>query len=200
MLGNLGHQSHQGGFINGTDFIIVAGFNGSTASATNKSYVFYTINNTWQEVDPIPISIGVTHMANIIVRNKFYGCGGYTGGIEGPFAAIPQCFVYTHGNAPGTQWSYLPNLPAKRAGGGLVYDKASNSLIFASGAEVKGEPDKTDTWVLALDNVVGGWQSRRPSPYGGNHLGSTTVSYGGVEYHYILGGKSFTIFFLIVSL
>jgi hypothetical protein len=111
-------------------------------------------------------------------------------GVNNGFPASPQCFLYTHGNVPGTQWTSLPNLPDQRAGGSLLYSKARHSLIFATGASIKDTFDWYTVWELSLHNTTAGWKSRNNIPYRANHVGGATVTYGGVERHYVLGGQN----------
>jgi hypothetical protein len=184
----------QGGFI-GTDLFLFGGFDGGWNKATNKSYYMNTVTQNWTEVDPIPIPKGVTHMGNVIVGNKVYGCGGYTGGVSGGLPATAVCFVYTHGNPSGTQWTALPNLPFLRSGGAMFYDKIRNSIYYATGADLHDIPqpprpvDWQTVWELNLDNIGAGWISRANLPYRANHAGGTTVSYHGIERHFVLGGQ-----------
>jgi N-acetylneuraminic acid mutarotase len=120
-------------------------------------------------------------------------CGGSIGGIPHPTTDL--CHVYDHTAARGQQWSYLPSLPAKRAGAGIVYDKISNSLIFGGGSFLinntlrSSTTDYNDVWQLNLGNVNTGWVRKANFPYFGNHLGSVTVLKNGVERHYFLGGQ-----------
>jgi N-acetylneuraminic acid mutarotase len=73
-----------------------------------------------------------------------------------------------------------------------MYNKARNSLIFATGAEIKDTNDSYTVWELALNYTAANWTTKRDIPYRANHVGGTTVMYGGVERHYVLGGQNST--------
>jgi hypothetical protein len=181
-----------GGFI-GTDLFQFGGFGGSMTIGTNRSAYLSAITGLWTQVDPLPNALGISHMGNIIVGNKVYTCGGFVGGLAGAFAATNECYVYTHGNPPGTQWAALPFLPAIRAGGALMYDSLRNSLLFATGADLKDYSrvvDWYDVWELALDDMAAGWVAKAPLPYRANHVGATTVMYQGTEKHFVVGGQN----------
>jgi N-acetylneuraminic acid mutarotase len=156
-----------------------------------------TTTKVWTEVDPLPNAEGISHMGTVIVGNKVYACGGYVGGLDGHFLASSACYVYTHGNPPGTQWSTLPSLPFIRSGGALFHSMKRNSIYFATGADVHDMPipqrevDHYDVWELSLDNIPAGWVSRANIPYHANHVGSTTVvTSDGNEHNFVLGGQN----------
>jgi hypothetical protein len=134
-------------------------------------------------------------MATVAIGNQMYGCGGYVGHLGVGLRATPLCFVYTHGNPSGSQWSSIPSLPEKRSGGGLVYDHTHHSLLYSSGADEHDMPyppravDHSNVWELLLDNRTAGWQIRASIPYTANHVGSASVTYDGIERHYITGGQ-----------
>jgi hypothetical protein len=103
--------------------------------------------------------------------------------------------MYTHGKAPGTQWSALPNLPFIRSGGAMFYDTIRNLIYYATGCDrdnIPNPPRPVDiytVWELKLNNLMGGWESQANIPYQANHVGGTTVNFQGVERHYVLGGQ-----------
>lgn len=130
-------------------------------------------------------------------RRRVYGCGGYLGHVGETYLGIDLfatngCYVYTHKAPAGKQWKTLPSLPANRAGGALFYDKRRKSLIVATGADKKGELDNKDVWELSLRKKTKGWVPRAPLPYGANHVGGTSVTYGNVQRHYVMGGQNST--------
>ena len=186
----------------GTDFILFSGFSGDYAFVTDKVFAYDTavtssteiINRTWREMDPIPVTIGLTHTGHVLKNNTIYACGGYIGG--NPYPTGKACYVYKHNNPKGTQWSTLPSLPDVRSGGGMFYDTKRNSIIFATGADRHISPvdtaivDHNDVWELSLSNLTAGWISRANIPYIANHVGMVTVTrLDGTERHYILGGQ-----------
>jgi len=109
---------------------------------------------------------------------------------------IDTCLVYDHGKSPGSgQWSKLPSLPEGRAGGGMVYDSDTNSLIFSAGAErpKAGDPNAFDyrhTWVLNLGNSGAGWKAKADIPFLSNHMSFVTVTdAAGKSRHIFVGGQ-----------
>jgi hypothetical protein len=93
-------------------------------------------------LDDQPLTLGLSHCAFAAVKNKFYMCGGYSGGSEGP--TVNTCLVLDPFKPSGQQWSKtaLPNLPSTgQASGGMVYDSAMIALFVSGGAlRVKGQP------------------------------------------------------------
>lgn len=192
-----------GGFIGDRDFIVFSGFASTYDNTTLKVFAIDTTDATakWREMDPIPKIEGgldgvggLTHAATVILGDKAYLCGGSVGGLPHPTTDL--CHVYAHSNPPGTQWSYLPKLPAKRAGGGMRYSKARNSLIYAGGSflvnvtQRSSTTDFTDVWELDFDDVGAGWVRKISNfPYKGNHLGTASVFYQGAERHFFVGGQ-----------
>jgi hypothetical protein len=123
-----------------------------------------------------------------------YLCGGYVGGTPGPHT--DACLVFDHSKAAGgTQWSSITKLPnTGRAGGGMVYDAASNALYYAAGAtRVAGTNHATDhnsTWKYSFDAPNDGWIPKAVIPFKGNHISFvTTKDSQGRERHYFSGGQ-----------
>jgi hypothetical protein len=182
----------------GTDLVLFSGFSGDYNFVTDKTFAYDTAsgteNKTWREMDPIPVPIGLTHSGHVLQGNTIYACGGYIGGNDYPSGA--DCFKYNHSSPKGSQWSILPSLPEKRAGGGMVYDSKRDSLIYASGAyrhSWVGDPetvDKDNVWELSLGNISRGWMNKTSIPYIANHVGYSTVRLlNGDERHFFLGGQ-----------
>jgi len=186
----------------GNDFVIISGFRGSYRAATAENYALDTTNSnaSWRRMDDLPElqSQGITHGAFVVIGNKFYMCGGYLGGHPGPH--IKTCLVYDHSIAPGSgQWGYLPDLPEGRAGGGMIYDTNSNSLVYAGGAERPNPGSSADavdyrhTWKLDLGNLDAGWSEMTDIPFDSNHMSFVTASctMDGTlsERHFFVGGQ-----------
>jgi N-acetylneuraminic acid mutarotase len=187
----------QGGMI-GNDMILFSGFTRSFKNVTDRMMAFDTSLTTttavWRELDPFPVTIGLTHAGYVFHNNHLYTCGGYVGG--NPYPATDLCFMYTHTNPKGRQWQSLPRLPGVRAGGAMVYDTKRHSLIFATGADrhntvdIRTIVDHYDVWELNLNNTSRGWIAKAPIPYRANHVGHTTINYKNEgELHYVLGGQ-----------
>ena len=173
-----------------------SGFSNSIQEVTKKTYAYDTTKSTsvWRQMDDLPLPDGISHCAYAVKGNVLYTCGGYNGGHPGP--GMKKCLKFTGTNPPGSQWSTLPDLPAERAGGGMILDSASNTLLYATGAS-RPDPkrrlytiDHDDVWELNLNNLNAGWQTKPKIPYKGNHMGFVTVKYQGKERHYYHGGQS----------
>jgi gamma-glutamylcyclotransferase (GGCT)/AIG2-like uncharacterized protein YtfP len=183
----------QGGFV-GDDFVITGGFYPDSSSATVQTWAYQT--GQWERRADYPIPAGVTHAAIAVEKDdvdgdKLYVCGGYVGGNPGP--ATAKCYVY---RSTTNVWSALPDLPAPRGGGGLVYRRSSNSLLFATGAVRTGQDsvDYANAWTLDLasssTSAAAAWTPVADSLLVGNHIASVTgVDGDGVEHYYILGGQ-----------
>jgi Kelch motif len=179
----------------GKDFVIISGFYNGIKNCTNKNHALDLTdpNASWRQMDDHPIALGISHITVVVVGMKMYTCGGYIGGDPGPHT--DKCFVYDHSILPGTtgQWSTLPSLPDMgRAGAGMVYDTASDSLIFAGGAtRTPNTNDHPDTWKYSFANPGAGWVKQTDLPLLANHLSSVTAKDGsGKEHHYWMGGQS----------
>jgi N-acetylneuraminic acid mutarotase len=181
------------GTIIGDDFVIVSGFSRSFGEVTKQVFAYNTKDPSakWREMDEVPVPIGFSHAAFGVDGNIMYICGGYVGGTPGPHTDV--CLKYTHNNPSKEQWSFLPPLPeGGRGGGGMVYMKITNSLLYATGATrpVNGPTiDRTDAWELRLDNLSAGWQSQPDIPYKGNHVSHVTAMFEGKQRHYFMGGQ-----------
>jgi hypothetical protein len=101
------------------------GFINSLSSATNVTRAYDTTSQTWRQLDDIPFPSGITHIPKVFVDNKIIACGGFIGGNSANLDARNECFMYTHGNAAGTQWVSIPSLPDIRAGGAMFHDSRS---------------------------------------------------------------------------
>jgi len=190
----------QGGMI-GTDFVIASGYFGGYSSATVQTYAYDTSdpNAIWRRMDDMPVELGVTHAATVVVGEKMYIAGGYLGGNSGHGGVgqeIADVLVYDHSVSPGNgQWSTLPSLPEGRAGGGMFYDSAANALLFGAGAVRPWEAnrfaiDKQETWMYSFNNPGAGWVSKADTLFHANHMSYTTaIDSFGKERHYFLAGQ-----------
>ena len=189
----------QGGMI-GKDFVITSGYFQGYKQATAKTFALDTTNPsaTWRPRDDIPIALGVTHAATLIVGTKMYVMGGYLGGDLGTGGVgqeLADVLVYDHSALPGNQWSRLPNLPQARAGGGGFYDSRTNALFFSGGA-TRPEPgsqfaiDHRETWKYSFNNPGAGWVRVADGIFLANHQQyATAIDASGNERHYIMGGQ-----------
>jgi hypothetical protein len=57
----------------GTDFILFSGFSGDYNFVTDKTFAYDTAsgteNQTWREMDPIPVAVGLTHAGHVLRDN-----------------------------------------------------------------------------------------------------------------------------------
>jgi hypothetical protein len=185
----------QGGFV-GDDFVIIGGFYPDIFSATQQTWAYH--EGRWERRADYPIPAGVTHAAITVDKNsvdgdKLYACGGFVGGYPG--TATAKCHVY---RSTTNIWSVLPDLPAPRVGGGLVYLRSSHSLLFATGAVQAGffgldNVDHANAWTLDLASATSAaavWTPVADSLLVGNHIASVTgVDGDGVEHYYFMGGQ-----------
>jgi hypothetical protein len=180
----------------GPDLVSFGGFLSNFKEVTNQTYArdIAVVNSTWRRMEDMPVIIGITHAATVVIGKKIYMCGGYVGPPPGPHTA--QCFVYDHAKPPGTgQWSRFPTLPNNgSAGGGMIYDTVQNALYYSGGAQrpklgSRDAYDQTHTWKFRFDDPAAGWVASTPIPYHANHQSFVTVHTQGQERHYFAGGQ-----------
>jgi hypothetical protein len=178
-----------------TVFVILSGFTQVFSNVTTKGWSYNTTNALakWTPVDDIPLTLGLSHTAFTRVgENAVAMCGGYVG--PHPGRATEKCLLFVLTNTPGSQWTYLPDLPGQRSGGALFHDMNTNTLTYATGAD-RPDPnpihtyDHNDVWILNMSNQSSGWMNTTKIPYKRNHVGSTTVKYRGVQRHFATGGQ-----------
>jgi N-acetylneuraminic acid mutarotase len=179
-----------GGLI-GDDFCVISGFANAWTQVTKANYCYNTTDPLakWRKMDDVPVT-GFTHASFATVGKIMYICGSYVGGTPGPDSKI--CLKYNHAIAPGSglQWSFLPELPEGRGGGGMNHIKETNSLVYSIGATRRGKTiDYTTTWELFLDNLAGGWIKRADCPYKANHVSHVTAYLQGKPHYYWAGGQ-----------
>jgi hypothetical protein len=179
------------GGIVGNDFIVVSGFSAIWENVTKKVFALNTVDPkaTWREMDEVPTEQGFSHAAFAIDENNVYICGSYVGPSPGPDS--PTCLKYNHVAPKGTQWSFLPDLPAGRGGGGLFHLLERNSILYATGAIRHGGTwlDYTTAWELKLDNLGAGWSRVQDIPYAANHISHVTALYNGKRRYFMSGGQ-----------
>jgi hypothetical protein len=174
----------------GDDFFIISGFTGEWTNVTKKVFGYNTkaIGAAWRPMDDVPVP-GFTHAAIAVDGLVMYLCGAYVGGTPGPDSKI--CMKFTPYAPSGLQWSFLPDMPDGRGGGGLNHIKETNSIIYATGATRRNgvTTDFNTTWELFLDNLAAGWIRRADIPYKGNHASHVTAFHQGRPRYYWAGGQ-----------
>jgi hypothetical protein len=95
-------------------FVLYGGFNRDCSVASAFTYTLDTADPTatWQKVDDIPISQGLTHGAHVRIGTKIYNCGGYVGGHPGLHTTT--CMVYDQSKPLGQRWTTITPLPEGR--------------------------------------------------------------------------------------
>ena len=180
----------------GNDLISTGGFFNRFKNVTTATFArdISSPNMPWRRMDDMPVAVGITHGATVVIGMKMYMCGGYSGPPPGPHVA--DCLIYDHSKAPGTgQWSTFTSLPnGGTAGGGMIYDNARNALYYVGGAQ-RPSPgsrfaiDLNNTWKFSFDNPGAGWVATAPIPYVANHQSFVTVDFQGEERHFFAGGQ-----------
>ena len=181
----------------GNSLFISGGFTNSFTSVTTQSFArdVTRVDSPWREMEDMPVAIGITHAAVVVIGMKMYMCGGYSGIRPGPH--VSNCFIYDHSKAPGKgQWSRFTSLPnGGSGGGGMIYDSENRMLYYAGGgqrrtADSLATTDITDTWKISIDRPSNGWVRSTPFPYKANHLSAVTTNVPvGQERHFFVGGQ-----------
>jgi N-acetylneuraminic acid mutarotase len=193
------HIAEAHGAMIGNDLVVFGGFYEVWVNTTRQVHALDTSSaaESWRSMEDVPGADGITHVAFVLLGSKYYMCGGYLGGHPGP--AVDTCLVYDHSVPPNTAGQYntiIPNLPEPRAGGGMVHDTATHSLIFAGGATrpIAGNADADDhptAWRLDLANLAGGWARVADMPFVANHMSFVTAhDQHGAERHYFFAGQT----------
>lgn len=165
---------------------VFGGFNGfhtdskgqSYLKAIKDSYAYDLQAKTWTRLADMPLAL--THSPVAIDGDTIYFIGGFDGNHPGP--STTKVLKYSISQ---NSWSYGPDLPDRRGSGaaGII----GRNLHYAGGTlRQNGDEyvDKTDHWVLNLDNPDG-WVARKPMLYPRNHVGATVVN----NKLYVVGGQ-----------
>ncbi len=145
---------------------VFGGFN-SSLDTYATSYKFDPILNSWESIADMPQEL--THSPVIVDGTKMFLVGGFDGDHPGPSTA--NVWIY---DIVANSWTAAPSLPEARGAGGAA--KIGRNLHFFGGsvreAGINDYTDRTDHWVLNLDDMDTGWQTLAPLPSPRNHLGS----------------------------
>ncbi|HZL38331.1 MAG TPA: kelch repeat-containing protein, partial [Tepidisphaeraceae bacterium] len=157
------------------------GFNVTAPSylATTAAQMFDPVTHRWTAIAPLPSPL--THSGTATDGRYIYVAGGYVSNL----ATHQQIFATTNVWRYDTQanaWSAFTPLPAARGAGALVL--VGRQLHFMGGVDISRN-EKTDHWVLNLDNPAAGWNTAANTPGPRNHLGAVTIN-GKI---YIVGGQ-----------
>lgn len=159
---------------------VFSGYADSNWQPIRRVDVYDPVTNTWRRLSDMPI--GTTHAAVARIGSRIWFVGGYT---ARPGTTNRQDFgtrsVLIYDTQTDT-WSTGPSLPARRASGGLAL--VDNRLYFFAGEDEK-RINRTQHWMLDLNNLSAGWVTRASIPEGRTHFGTAVVN-GQV---YVIGGQ-----------
>lgn len=159
---------------------VFSGYADSSWQPIRRVDVYDPKTNTWTRLSDMPI--GTTHSAVARVGTRIWFVGGYT---ARPGTTDRQDFGTTTVRIYDTQtdtWSTGPSLPARRASGGLAL--IDDRLYFFAGEDEK-RINRTQHWMLDLNNLSAGWVTRASIPEARTHFGTAVVN-GQI---YVLGGQ-----------
>ncbi|MEO7960215.1 MAG: DNRLRE domain-containing protein [Ginsengibacter sp.] len=160
----------------------------STFTPTKRSYVFDPALNTWTSIADLPFTPvgtnfgGVTHAGITTDGNDIYLAGGYTSNTAGTGQIFGTKQVWKY-NVLQDNYTSLPDLPVAIASGQLEY--LGGKLHYIGGTNSARTVDLSTHYVLDLNNLNAGWQTKAPLPNGRNHAGSAV--YNGKIY--FVGGQ-----------
>jgi N-acetylneuraminic acid mutarotase len=143
----------------------------NTSGPFARSDVYDPSSNSWKRIADLPKKL--THAGTAVVDRNVYFAGGYIGTKSTGWAqdfATRDVWRY---NVDSNSYSSMPQLPSARGGGVLV--AVGGKLHFISGADIN-RADRTDHWVLDLDNTGAGWKTLAAIPNGKSHLGGVQLN------------------------
>lgn len=175
----------------GKNYLVVFGGYHKFPNVTRRVYrrEFGGLKRSWQRLADLPIKI--THLAQWVDGNgTFCGVGGYEG--DYPGVSGKKAFCY---DMDTDTYNALPDLPADRAGGGLVLIKKNRKrfLLYAGGVDrvtnsLKHHVDYGTTWKLEYDVKGANWtKASKDMPHPRNHM-AAVESCG--RYYFVGGQKT----------
>ncbi|CAA9304675.1 MAG: FIG00580138: hypothetical protein, partial [uncultured Chloroflexia bacterium] len=133
----------QGAAVEGKLYVF-GGYPPPCCTPTTKAHVYDPTANSWSRIADLPI--GLTHAGNAVEGKNIYFAGGFEA-LSGGGRKIGSTKVYKY-NVDTNAYTAMPNLPAKRAGGGLVV--RGRELHYFSGMTEDAVADVGDHWALSL--------------------------------------------------
>jgi N-acetylneuraminic acid mutarotase len=127
--------------------------------------VYDPVTNAWSSIADMPRRL--THAGVASVDDDVYFAGGYIGTGNGFEQQFGTNEVWRY-NVDSDQYTRMPDLPAIRAGGGLV--AVGRVLHYFSGNNASRQ-DVSDHYALDLDNPAAGWTTLAPLPNPRSHMG-----------------------------
>jgi N-acetylneuraminic acid mutarotase len=178
----------QGTVVNGKLYTF-GGFDSqkSCCTPTSRVYVYNPATNAWSALAPMPPmngtgSGGVTHAGLTTDGRDIYFAGGYTSSFGGTEQIFGTKEVWRY-NVGTNTYTRLPDLPADRAAGQLVY--LNGELHHIGGTNKARTMDVGDHYVLSLQPLGTAWRTAAPLP-NPRHHGGTAVLGGKIYY---IGGQ-----------
>ena len=142
--------------------------------ASNRVDVYDPTKDSWARLKDMPT--GVTHLNPAQDGSTIWFAGGFKGRHPGPVTA--EVWKY---DSKSDTWSKGPQLPERRAGGGLAI--VGRKLHYFGGYKVDRNTDSGDHWSLPLDGGTD-WKREANLPDPRGHVSSAVLD-GKI---YALGG------------
>lgn len=173
-----GGVTEAGGTVLGTKkagywYVVFGGFRFPRARRNVWGLRLWPGKKKWRRLTSMPRPL--THVGQATDGRFFYAAGGFLG--DHPGKSVSDVYRY---DIEENRWKRLPNLPAPRAGGGLLL-VARRWLIFSGGVNrprrsLRKHVDHGDTWSLDLVHYRRGWRKdKAPIPYPRNHMAAVTT-------------------------
>ncbi len=157
----------------GKQYLVVFGGYQKFPNVTKRVYrrEFGVENTKWERLSDLPQK--VTHLAQWVAGNVFCGVGGYEGDYPGVSGKKGFCY-----DLDTDKYTPLRDLPADRAGGGLVMieNKGKKLLLYAGGVDrttnsLKHHVDHGTTWTLEYETPGANWtRVGQDMPHPRNHM------------------------------
>jgi N-acetylneuraminic acid mutarotase/fibronectin type 3 domain-containing protein len=166
----------QGKVVDGKLYVF-GGYNSFTpVNVLTNIDVYDPATDTWTSLDE-PMPTPLTHIGAALEGQDIYFAGGYVG-LQGGGQIFATDEVWKF-NVDSLEWTPLPPLPEARGSGGLAI--IEGNLHFFAGSDIRRH-DRSEHWILSLDDLEAGWRSAPALVPGRNHHAAVT-----------LGGKIYSI-------
>lgn len=160
----------------------------SCCTPTDRAYAYDPATNAWTAIAPLPPMNGTTHggmtHAGIATDGTdIYFAGGYTSNLAGTGQRFGSKEVWKYLVAED-RYIRLPDLPIEISAGQLEY--LNGKLHHIAGTNKARTEDLDNHYMLDLNNLAAGWQTRAALPNPRQHAGSAV--YEGMIYY--IGGQT----------
>ena len=169
----------QKGVVSGKLYVFGGFIEGMTGAVT-RSDVYDPATDRWTRLADLPTRL--THGATAVDGTKIYIAGGWVSwGVLGQQDyGTRDVWVY---DVATNSYAKGPSLPEPRGAGAMV--KIDRTLHFLGGTD-PARVDRTEHWVLDLDNQSAGWVASVPVPVGRNHVAAVVVD----SHIFFMGGQT----------